>query len=73
MSCVCGKEHFVKKGVITKLETTMINVAHLDFGAIQCNECNAIWRVYDKDLDGNRAIYGYPQYCMYCGKRMEPF
>jgi uncharacterized protein (UPF0212 family) len=52
---------------------SMIDVYHLDTGSVKCNECGAIWRVYDKDLDSNQIQYGYPQYCMYCGKRMENF
>lgn len=52
---------------------SMIDVYHLDTGSVKCNECGALWRVYDKDLEDNRAVYGFPQYCMYCGKRMTPF
>jgi len=55
------------------MERTMIDIAHLDFGSVKCDECEAMVRVYDKDLDDNRAMYGYPQYCMYCGKRLNPF
>lgn len=51
----------------------MINIAHLDFGSVKCDECEAIVRVYDKDLDNNKPMYGYPKYCMYCGKRLAPF
>ena len=72
--CVtCGEKHWVKKGGIVKLEKTMINIAHLDFGSIKCDECTALWRVYDKDLDGNRAMHDYPKYCMYCGKALGSF
>lgn len=55
------------------MEKSMVNIAHLDFGSIKCEECTAIIRVYDKDLDDNRPMHGDPMYCIYCGKRLNRF